>query len=221
VPLALMTMHAELEGVICSGPRRGSKPTYSLLARRAPLANGYSRDEALAELTRRYFRSHGPATVRDFSWWSGLTVADCRRGVEMAGARSRTVDGLTYWTVGARPVIPPVGAVLHLLPVYDEYLVAYRDLVAVPRGKAFWGVLPQAIVCGGQVIGTWKVVRRTVAPKIEIELARRLSAAERQQLDRAVARYSGFTGVPFEHQRARAGTRTAPVVRRSQPRVVR
>jgi hypothetical protein len=83
--LAHLVMHAELEGVICSGPRRGKQGTYGLLAERAPNANRFARDEALGELARRYFRSHGPATIRDYVWWSGLITADAVRGLEMIG----------------------------------------------------------------------------------------------------------------------------------------
>jgi hypothetical protein len=191
VTLAFITMYAELERIICSGPRRGKQPTYALLTRRAPAAKRYTRDEALGELTTRYFRSHGPATVRDYAWWSGLTIADAKRGLSIAGARSVPVDGLTYWTLAARRP-PPSLDTIHLLPVYDEYLVAYRDLAAVPRDKAFWGVLPQAIVCGGQVIGTWKVARAARTSKVAITLGRKLTAGARGRLDEAIARYSKF-----------------------------
>jgi hypothetical protein len=192
VPLALITIYAEIEAVICSGPRRGRQFTYTLLDGRAPHARRYSRDEALAELTQRYFRSHGPATVRDFVWWSGLTTADAKRGLEIVRARSEPINGLTYWTVGPRRRLAAAADVVHLLPVYDEYLVAYRDLDAVPRGKAVWGVLPQAIVCGGQVVGAWKAARGSAAPKVAVTLGRALSRAERRQLDRAIARYTRF-----------------------------
>jgi hypothetical protein len=194
IPLALISISAELDGAICSGPWRGTRPTYMLLARRAPDARSLPRDEALAELTMRYFRSHGPATVRDYVWWSGLKTADAKRGLEIIRARSEVVDGLTYWRVAAR--LPPArGDAIHLLPIYDEYLVAYRDLVAVPRGKAAWGVLPQAIVSGGQVIGAWKVARPAKGhATIAITLARKLSGRERLQLDRAVDRYGRFLG---------------------------
>jgi hypothetical protein len=198
VPLALITMSAELDGVVCSGPRRGKQATtYMLLARRAPQARSLPRDHALAELTTRYFRSHGPATVRDYVWWSGLTTADAKRGLEIVGARSEVIDGLAYWNTGPRR--PPSASRdgIHLLPVYDEYLVAYRDLVAVPRGKAFWGVLPQAVVCGGQVIGAWKVGRPKGKATLAIDLGRKLSGEERRQLDRAIDRYSRFAGEPF------------------------
>src|SRR5688500_17522208 len=125
--LAHLTMEAELEGVVCSGPRRGKKFTYALLAERAPDAPRLSRDEALAALTRRFFKSHGPATVRDFVWWSGLTTADARRGLEINTARREEIDGRIYWTIGPPPLAATRDHRVHLLPIYDEYIVAYRD----------------------------------------------------------------------------------------------
>ena len=82
-------MHAELEGVICSGPRRGKQFTYALLDERVPATKPKARDEALAELAKRYFASHGPATVRDFAWWSGLT-AQGRAAGDRFGAADRS-----------------------------------------------------------------------------------------------------------------------------------
>src|SRR4029453_9380851 len=134
--LAMLTIYAELEGLICSGAYRGKQLTYALVADRAPRAPRLAREEALAELTRRFFTSHAPATVRDFVWWSGLTTADAKRGLEMNRAREEVIDGRTYWSIG-RPPSPLRGyavtssAEVFLLPVYDEYLVAYRDRDAV------------------------------------------------------------------------------------------
>jgi hypothetical protein len=128
MPLAFTMTDAELKAVVCRGPRRDRQFTYALIADRAPDARTLSRDQALATLVRRYFGSHGPATVRDFVWWSGLTTADAKRGLEIVRARQAAIDGLTYWTAGpdARAALPRRG-VAHLLPIYDEYLVAYRD----------------------------------------------------------------------------------------------
>jgi hypothetical protein len=135
--------------------------------------------------------------VRDFVWWSGLTTADAKRGLEIIGARSETVAGLTYWRVGARRAATASRNDIHLLPVYDEYLVAYRDLIAVPRGKALWGVLPQAVVCGGQVIGRWKIAGTRGKAEMAIELARTLSTVEAPLLDQAIERYGRFAGIPI------------------------
>jgi hypothetical protein len=194
---AHIAMYAELEGLICSGPRRGKQSTYALVADRAPAAPRLQRDEALAELTRRYFRSHGPATIRDFVWWSGLTTADARRGLEMNRARSRDLDGLTYWTIGRDPrsAPRPKGA-LHLLPIYDEFLVAYRDHRVVPRPAYALGNFQHALVIGGQVAGTWRTTLNAKGVAVSAQTLRRLTPVERRALTQAVARYRHFLGVP-------------------------
>jgi len=193
--LALVVMHAEVEQLICSGPRRGKQSTYVLFERRVPKSTRRSRDEALAELTIRYFRSHAPATVRDFSWWSGLTAADARRGLDIVRGRSESIDGLTYFSLPHRRRATP-SARVHLLPVYDEYLVAYRDLAAVPRGAAKWGILPQALVVDGLVVGDWKPDRRGNDLTVRVRAERRLTEAERAALVRVVDRYRGFHAAP-------------------------
>jgi len=195
--LAHIAMYAELEGLICSGPRRGKQSTYALLANRAPLAKRLQRDEALAELTKRYFRSHGPATVRDFVWWSGLTSAEARRGLEMIQARHREEEGLKYWTVGRDPRgAPRSRSSLHLLPIYDEYLVAYRDLQAVPRPAFLMGNFQHSLVIGGQVAGTWRITTSARRVAVNVEPLRRLTPTERRGLALEVARYQRFLGVP-------------------------
>jgi hypothetical protein len=176
---------------MCSGPRRGKQSTYALLAERAPIVERLSHDEAVAELTKRYFRSHGPATARDFAWWSGLAAADIKRGLEICKARSEVVGGRAYWTTGDPPVGDRMGAGVHLLPSYDEYLVAYRDRVAVPREAGSRGVLQPAIVDAGQIIGTWSVARRTDDVVLKITAESR-QIAQRETLIAAATRYGRF-----------------------------
>jgi hypothetical protein len=195
--LAHMAMYAELEGLVCSGPRRGKQSTYALVAERAPSAVRFQRDEALAELTRRYFRSHGPATIRDFVWWSGLTAADAKRGLEIIGARQREVGGLKYWTVGRDPRSTPRSkGQLHLLPIYDEYLVAYRDHRVVPRPAYALGNFQHALMIGGQVAGTWRTTLNAKGVAVSAQTLRRLTPVERRGLIQAVARYRRFLGSP-------------------------
>jgi hypothetical protein len=194
VRLALLTLHAELEGIICSGRQRGEQATYALLSERVRRSNGLSRDEALAELSRRYLRSHSPATVRDFVWWSGLPPADARRGFEAIGATQEQIGDHVYWCVGERTPVKRIAGV-HLLPIYDEYLVAYRDLQAVPRPPSTRGQLPQAVVAKGQVAGTWKAIRQRDSVTIHVTHARPMSASECRALAESAARYGRFFGV--------------------------
>src|SRR5258706_567515 len=126
-------MCAELDGVICSGARRGKQFTYALLDERAPQARMLDRDEALAELSRRYFTSHGPATLKDYIWWSGLTAADASSGLEMVKSKliHEAVDGQTYWFSTATPPVKDLSSTVYLLPNFDEYIVGYTDRSAV------------------------------------------------------------------------------------------
>src|SRR5262249_54232122 len=117
--LAGILMRAEIEAVICSGPRRGKQFTWSLVDERCPPAPPVERDEALGRLAGSYFRSHGPALVQDFSWWSGLTAADARRAIEIAGLTSSDGHWSKSWT-------PAKERAVHLLPNFDEFLVAYN-----------------------------------------------------------------------------------------------
>ena len=201
--LAMLTMHAELEGVICSGAYRGRELSYALVAERAPRARRLAREEALAELTRRFFTSHAPATVRDFVWWSGLTTVDAKRGLEINRARQEAIDGRTYWSIGPPPSpLRGYGATsakqVFLLPVYDEYLVAYRDRDAVPHGAALnatgpGGPLPfqNPLVIDGQVAGTWRPVKQPDGVAVQVS-GRTLKQAERRGIAEAAARYGRF-----------------------------
>jgi hypothetical protein len=199
--LSLLTMYAELEAVVCSGPRRGKQFTYALLSERAPAPRRLDRDEALGELCRRFFTSHGPATIRDFVWWSGLTPADARRGLDIIRARSESADGITYWTAGQVRVAAERQPV-HLLPIYDEYLVAYRDRAAVPHGPGSFRsglestTFQHAVISKGQVVGTWRT--RTTGDGVAVGIfpIGSLTAAERRGLKEEAVRYGRFLGVP-------------------------
>ena len=195
--LAHIMMNAELQGAICSGPSRGKQSTYALLGDRAPNARRMQREEALAELTRRYLRSHGPATARDYVWWSGLKTSDAKRGLEMVRARSMEVNGLKYWTLNSAARMGSSSkAGVHLLPVYDEYLVAYRDLQAVARPAYVLGSFQHALVIGGQVAGSWRTSAGPSGVEVNVTPHRRLTPTERRRLAQAAARYERFAEAP-------------------------
>ncbi|MDI1463566.1 winged helix DNA-binding domain-containing protein [Catellatospora sp. KI3] len=199
-----LAMHAELEGLICSGAPQGKQQTYALLADRAPDAWVLDADQALAELTLRYFTSHGPATAKDFRWWSSLTLADIRRGLDLVGDRlhSLTADGLTYWFAGSPPEAVPDRPVVHLLQGYDEYIVGYSEskflLDLAKRGgsrldrPAANGVL----LVDGQFTGHWRrtVTRRDVA--FDLEVYAELGPAEHAALQATADRHGRFLGLP-------------------------
>ncbi len=190
-----------LEGLICIGPREGNQHTLALLDEWAPASRDLTREEALAELTLRYFRGHGPATAADFAWWSGLTVADVRAGLGLAGSElvKETIDGREYWLAAGRPAGRDPKAAAYLLPAFDEYLVAYRsrDGVLSPehvrRVNNGGGILRPSLVSDGQVVGTWKHVPASGAILTITPFG---ALSERQQLDlrEAAERYGRFLG---------------------------
>jgi hypothetical protein len=197
----LLMMRAELDGLICSGPRRGKQFTYMLLDERAPALDHFNRDQSLRELAARYFASHGPATPHDFSWWSGLTVGDARHAIDMLGSEIERieVDGRAYF-YGAASVASdePSDSVL-ILPIYDEAIVAYQDRSAyLHRLAANKTLLPENIVfnhtilLNGQLVGIWKrsVTARTVT--IELNDFIQLSRSERAEIDDAIERHAAF-----------------------------
>ena len=205
--LAYILMHAELEEVICSGARQGKQQTYALFDDRVPPAASLSRDKALAEAVRRFFASHGPATVKDFTWWSYLTVADARRGLELAGGalESTVVGGRTYWSAAGDASAAPRSAAprAHLLQVYDEYVVAYRESRDLLDVNQLAGRLPggqvmflHAVILDGQVIGHWRRQLTKTSVIVETQMARPLSGAETTAVEAAIARYAAFVGLP-------------------------
>jgi Winged helix DNA-binding domain len=203
--VAFLSLYGELHGVICSGPRRGRHFTYALLSERLSatktLVVKRDRDEAIAELTQRFIVCHGPATVRDFIWWSGLKAGDARRGLEMIGAKRLEVDGLNYWYVRDLDATRPSTSV-QLLPIYDEYLVAYRDRAVVPFGptrvsaNADGPVLfRNALVIDGQIAGTWRTERNQSTLALTITPLRPLRKLELQGIEEEAARFGRFSGV--------------------------
>jgi hypothetical protein len=198
-----IVMRAELEALICSGALRGKQHTYALFDERAPSARSLPREEALAELAKRYFAAHGPALPRDFAWWAGLTVADAKRAIEMISrdVESETVGGKTYWFAPHGRVANVPDPTIHLLPNYDEYLIAYKDHSAsldarLPSGSgAMYEMLSRHIVVmNGRVVGGWKSVADKVGVRIEAKLSVPLDGPQKDALHAAADRFGAFIG---------------------------
>ncbi len=186
--LAHVMMNAELDGIVCSGPRRGKQFTYALLDTRAPRARTLTRDEALGELARRYFASHGPATLRDYVWWSGLSVGDARRGIAIAGPalEREAIDDRTYWAAPATRTVAGHTDGAHLLPNYDEYVVAYRDRDALSD------VFGHSLILQGRPAGSWTRTATRESVSVNVVSYRRLTPADRRAVSAAAERYGRF-----------------------------
>lgn len=203
--LGYLMMHAELEGVICSGPRQGKQFTYALLDERAPKGRTLDRDEALALLASRYFASHGPATVRDFSWWSGFSLTESQRAVEAArpSLDATTVGGLVFWSADAPSGKGTTRLPVMLLPNYDEYLIAYKDralVVDADRAANIAartnGAFANHLIVDGRLAGGWS--RKIGGNSVTIEVApyKKLTPQQTRALGNAAELYGEFLGLP-------------------------
>ena len=202
--MAHLLLAAEIDGVLISGSRRGKSFTWTRLEDRAPSSPPLERDTALARLATRYYTSHGPATLADLVWWSGLSTADARNAVSAAGrALAReTIDDVDVWSAAATTDAPFERPVAHLLPNFDEYTVAYRDRSAVLAAArpfdasifSFGSVLANVVLVDGLVRGAWRRTLRANEVKLEVTLLDRFSRAESEALDRAVAEFGRFLG---------------------------
>ena len=204
--LAHLLIAAELNGTICSGGPSGNGQKYALLEEHIASAPTRSRPEALAELARRYFTSRGPATIQDFSWWSGLGLADCRQGLEFIkeDLLQETVEDTTFWFRDQPSMVKGRLPILHLLPAFDEFLISYRNRSASladehqPRLLTRNGIFWPMIVVNGKATGSWKRSVRKHKIVVEPEFFVSPPKAVMPALKKQVRRFAAFLGRDWE-----------------------
>lgn len=193
------------QGLLCFAAHQGKQPAFALLDEWIPKSRALERDEALAELTERYFRGHGPATLRDFAWWSGLTLADARAGLAAVSTvhTERVVNGVTYIMSRDAPALANTKRSVHLLPGFDEYMLGYADRSIALQPAHAQAIVPgnngmfmPTIVAGGRVVGTWRAAasKRKLAASPTLFAA--LSARDTHALAAATKRYERFVAPP-------------------------
>jgi hypothetical protein len=195
-----LLLRAELDGLICSGKIEAGKPKYALLDDRIPKKEQITKEEALARLARTYFTSHGPATIQDFSWWSGLSAKDCQWSVELVKGKliSEQIEKLTYWFTDSLTTPGEDPNAFYLLPAYDEYLIGYSDRSAVLPAGAFTkvvsnnGIFRPVVVVGGRVAGVWKRVIKKEKVRLEVGLFDAFSTNLGDRIDKAGLLYGLF-----------------------------
>ena len=199
--LAHLVMQAEVEGLICSGPRAGTQVTYALVSDRVPHSRDLTGDEALLELTQRYFATHAPATVHDFAWWSGLSIAECRRGIALAGneLETRRIDDISYHVPPGFELPREASTAVHLLPNYDEFFIGFRDRSAIGQRlediKLVTGgnaLIAHVVTIGGQLVGGWKRAVKQKTASVDLKLLAPLNGAEQKRLTARIRQFERF-----------------------------
>lgn len=193
-------MNAEIDGIICSGAISGKKQTYALLAERVPQKQTFTKDEALALLAKKYFTSHGPATLADFVWWSGLPVGDARKALEMNKAVliSETIDNEVYWFTGSIELPASLPDSVYLLPAFDEYLISYKNrsaaIAADHHTKAISnnGIFRPVVVVNGRISGLWKRTVKKDTVLVELDHFRLHSKKEMRLIEKAAESFGHY-----------------------------
>jgi len=189
------------EAFICCGPRAGKQHTFVLLDEWIRPSPAITREEALARLARRYFARHGPASVADFVWWSGLNVADANIAIEASKAQlvGEALGKLTFWS-GAQSRVRR-SQPCHLLPVYDEYTIGYADRSAAldpahaQLASAGHGIFRAPIIIQGRIVGSWTRELKNKRVEVRVTPLMRFGREHLPWIARAADRYGAFLGV--------------------------
>lgn len=204
--LSHILQSAELEGLICSGPADSKRQTYSLLYERVPVKKDLSKDEALAELAKRYFTSRTPATIQDFSWWSNLSLGESRKAFDFVRSDFHTEKiGSQEFILNDSFSIPEGSKnTVYLLPAFDEFLISYKDrsssLSMIHNRKAVSnnGIFYPPVIVDGQVAGLWQ--RRFQKNKVLIQttLFNPLPKLVINRIKKQAGRFGKFLGMESE-----------------------
>ncbi|WP_338869665.1 winged helix DNA-binding domain-containing protein [Spirosoma sp. SC4-14] len=201
IRMNLLLNRAAFDGLIGCGVRRGSENTYALLDEWIPSTRPMERIEALAELTKRYFRGHGPATLQDFVWWSGLTITEAKAGIHAVKSQlaQETIHGQLYWMDPSGFYMHDASLAIHLLPAFDEYLVGYKDRSAALGPLDFKQVISSAngifypvILIDGKVVGTWKRTVKNDTVQIQPEFFYPLTSRQHDEIIEVGHHYGHF-----------------------------
>jgi hypothetical protein len=205
--LTFIMLHAEIEGIICSGALQGKEHTYALLDERVPKTKLLTHDGASAELTGRYFRSHGPATVKDYTWWSSLPVAEAKHGIEMVGSelRREKIGGQDSWFFAPEDVNQFSIDTSYILPNFDEYIIGYSDRSAIFDESYASGLdarhsplFQHTIVMDGRIAGTWKRTLQKSKAIVFVKPFVKLDNSKQESLRKAVTGYGRFMDLHTE-----------------------
>lgn len=196
-----MLQRASLDGLICQGGMHSNNNPIFISMSLLPKTNTLTRHNALAELAKRYFKSHGPATIQDFSWWSGLLRNDAKAGLEAVKSQleSETIGDKTYWYFSSK--LKHCSPRVHLLPSFDEYIVGYKDRSASlekihSKNKGIENIMYPTIAIDGQIVGTWKRKFNKNEVIVELKPLIALNTAQSNILDEAIHRFGEFMEMP-------------------------
>lgn len=191
---------AELDQIVCSGISKGKEQTYALLEERVPKRKILKREEALTELAKKYFSSHGPATLQDFVWWSGLSITEAKKALELSKTYflSEKIDSQTLWFSNSISIPKSFKESAFLLPAFDEFIISYKDrsasLLLINQKKTISnnGIFRPVVVVNGEVIGIWKRTIKKDMVLIEPEYFLPVSKKINDKIEKVSSSFGNF-----------------------------
>ena len=203
--LTSLLVRMEIEGLLCSGEMQGREATWALLSERVPTICSLTPEEALKQLALKYFRSHSPASLEDFVWWSGLPKTQCRKALALIAPEIEEIkveeeEEMMYLYHNTLDC-PDYAKMVLLLPPYDEYLIGYKSRwVALEKkhtAKAHnnFGIFNPVILHEGRVVGNWKASIDKQAANLTIDFFAEKSKIGKRNLQGAVNQFVEFCKV--------------------------
>jgi len=205
--IALDEMHlkfaisrAEIEGILCNGQLQGSKQSFTLLSEWVPRKETLHRDESLERLARKYFTSHGPATLSDFVWWSGLTLTECRKALDMIKHDfvCETLNGREFWLRNDVKTPSSTDSSALLLPPFDEFVVSYKDRPEMISDTHYAkvmtknGIFSPTVMLDGEIVGSWKKAVKKGRPEVELSFFEKTTKHTHQSFNPEMNRVAAF-----------------------------
>lgn len=191
---------AEQEGLVCNGRIKGNKQTFCLLQERVPKKQILSKEESLERLARKFFTSHSPATLQDFTWWSGLLISDAKKALELIKEDfiSEEINGRTFWMKNDTRMPDGKEDSAFLLPLFDEMVVSYKNrsemITDEHYGKVMTknGLFSPTAVWNGEIIGSWKKIMKKGKPEVEISFFEKTTQKRQSLFKKAEKIYQDF-----------------------------
>ena len=199
-------MRAEIDELVCSGKTINNKSTFALLSERVPQVIRFSREESASKLALSYFLSHGPATLQDFIWWSGLPISLSRQALESIKSKlvSEKIENQTFWFPDSLSIPAPDKNTVFLLPAYDEFTISYRDRTASlaldmhRKAISSNGIFRPIVVINGEVGGLWRKSTQKDKIRVEVNLFQPVSNSIKEQIEAGAAQYGRYLNKNIE-----------------------
>lgn len=154
-------------------------------------------EEPLTALARAYFKGYGPATMKDFSYWTGLPQRELEEPFAALRQELAEQEG-RFSLIGETEVAKPPRALL--LAKFDPLTMGHADkrlwLDPKDHGRIFRKAaqVEAVVLLRGRAAATWRVARKPRSAVVTVEPFRKLRPTEEQAIERVAQRLGRSIG---------------------------